>query len=256
MSIVRVIVIVFPALIFSCQQTRERAEAFPIRDEEDWFVYEGRVPLDEKKNLYIELALNPSGTIAGEGSYKLTEILEEGNALSHQPPLTGTYATYGNNPDELVIQLYHSSLAEGFKRVYISKTKKRLVERYFQRSDLRLKRLGDHKLFVLDGDEAITLDENANLIKRSSKLFTVEGYFRHNVDSAVFYEMNTKERWSVAKYGAYEQATREYHMLVNDKFDAIYLKGIGFSFHYVNTDGQKTEALVFKKILQTSFNSN
>ena len=239
-------------ILLSCQPRQPLSEQFPVPPEEqEWITYEGRVPLDDKRNLYIEVSMLPIGT-TGEGNYKLTETLEDNNSQTVISEFKGDYSTYTIADEVVIVQFYNSAMTEGIKRVFTSNNGKTLSEKYFRKSDLKLKKEGDQKLVVLDNAEPITPDADYNLVKHTSKLFTVEGYFRHNGDSAVFFEINTKEKWAVSKYGVYGQAAHEYHQLVKDKFDAIYLKGIGFSIDHINKDGKKIQALVFKKILQTS----
>jgi hypothetical protein len=88
------------------------------------------------------------------------------------------------------------------------------------------------------------------LIKRTSKPFTVEGYFTHMGDSARFEEINTEQLWPVSKLGAYHVATRQYHQLADKKYERIYLKGVGYSVVRYDRRDEGEEALVFKKILQ------
>jgi hypothetical protein len=56
--------------IFSCQgeKTQEGIPPADPQEESAWKVYEGRVPLSEKTNLYMEVSMLPSGHL-GQGSY-------------------------------------------------------------------------------------------------------------------------------------------------------------------------------------------
>ena len=255
-----------PVLIFfafCCSTERKPAEKnpFPETGSPGWMVYEGRVPLEETRFLYIEVSLLP-GDIIGEGNYSLTESLQDENGETPISAFKGVYSTlHGEGADDLIIHLHTSSQKEGVKRTYLVKTGfkeyqsksdiKRIREEIFRKTDLTLKPGSKNKLIVLDQHLKPVSDESHfNLTKRASRLFTLEGYFRHNGDTAEFLEMNTKERWAVSKLGRYTQATRQYHKLIKNKFEVTYLKAVAYSIHHTNKKGKETEALVFKQILQ------
>jgi hypothetical protein len=100
--------------------------------------------------------------------------------------------------------------------------------------------------------EPVSRDANHYIHKRSSDMFTIEGYFRHTGDSADFYEMNTEKRWAVSKAGAYIPAIQQYHQLSEEKFEPVYLKGVGYSINRPDESGKKIQALVIKRLLQMS----
>jgi hypothetical protein len=246
------LVLLFCMLMLSCNSRKPIDNIPEPVNEVDWTHYEGRVPLDDKRSLYLEVALL-SGTMAGEGIYRLQETLEEENGRNQLSELTGSYSTHSDDDQQLIVQLHNSALTEGVRRTYITNNGKTLREEILRNTDLHLRREGDRTLVVLNYRmEPVSLEHNDNLIKRSSRIFTIEGYFRHTVDSAVFFEVNTKERWAVSKRGAYDQAAREYHMLVREKFDSVFLKAIGYSIRQINRKGKEVEALVLKRILQTT----
>jgi hypothetical protein len=250
-------------LAFCCRTERKPAEKnpFPEAGTTGWMVYEGRVPLEETRFLYIEVSLLP-GEIIGEGNYSLKESLQDENGETGLSAFTGVYSTlHGEGADDLIIHLHTSSQREGVKRTYLVKTGfkeyqsksdiKRIREEIFRVTDLTLKPESKNKLIVLDQHLKPVSDESHfNLTKRASGLFTLEGYFRHTGDTAEFLEMNTKERWAVSKLGRYTEATRQYHKLIKNKFELTYLKAVGYSIDHTNKKGKETQALVFKKILQ------
>lgn len=240
-------------LIFSCNSKSTLSDLIPEQEPlSEWTFFEGRIPLDDKRSLYLEVALMP-GQLAGEGSYRLQEATEDENGRYQISDITGNYATHSNEDQQLILQFHHTALNEGLRRSYITNNGKTLREETIRNTDLQVWRKGDRTLIVLDyRQEPITLEPNYNLVKRSSPYFTIEGYFRHTVDSAVFFETNTRERWAVSKMGAYDQATREYHLLVKEKFDSVYLKAVGYSIRQINRKGREVDALVLKRILQTT----
>jgi hypothetical protein len=248
--------------IFCCQTEKKPEEKSPVFAGENnaWDVYEGRVPLNEKINLYIELSMLPSDQ-TGEGYFRLNEFTEADYNFTPSSTFKGKYSTlYGDGRQEVIIQFHNSAMAKGLKRTYvvhgfkgnITDTHLRMIrEEPFRVSDLVVKIQAKNKLVVLDQSlQPVTTDPLHNLTRRSSRLFTVEGYFRHTGDTADFLEMNTKEKWAVSKLGQYHQAIGQYHKLVKDKFEVTYLKAIGYSVQHTDKRGRDIEALAFKKILQ------
>ena len=246
--------------IFSCDQPRKANDGLPgFPDAGDRLMtYEGKIPLDEKTNLYVELSLSPSDQ-PGEGTFRLEEFLESENGRSKISFFEGRYSTLiGDNPDERIMQLYNTAHDRPLRRKYVIRRfngtdsqRTVLREEPFRQSDLILKIQGTEKLIVLDKElQALSTEREHNLIRRTSRVFTVEGYFRHNGDSADFYEMNTGDVWPVSKLGDYHKAIKQYYQLTERKFQATYMKATGFSINHVNKEGIDTEALVIRKVVQ------
>jgi hypothetical protein len=245
----------------SCHTEKKPAEKFPSDDTRTgWTTYEGRVPLSETRNLYLEVSMLPSALL-GEGDFRLLEFLEDANLQVILSETHGQYTTiYDGDSNDLIIHFHNSAQAKGIRRSYISTASptyftdadvKVIREESFRNTDLVLKTQGKNKLVVLDARlKPVTLEAQYNLLKRTSKLFTVEGYFRHSGDTADFLEMNTGEKWAISKLGAYEQATRQYHQLVKEKWEVTYLKAVGYSVSHVGSVEKETDALVLKTILQ------
>ena len=248
--------------ICSCENRDRATEEFAITTEENntRISYEGRVPLDDSIHLYIELTMWP-GIEPGQGRYELAEFVETGNTFGQPLSFRGRYSTlYGDTPEDRVVQFGNSAANHGYKRTYIgpgfrgniTDSRLRMIRTEpFRTTDLTVRISPEKKLIVLDDQlRPISLEREFNLVRRNSKLFTLEGYFRHNGDSADFLEMNTHETWAVTKYGDYRKAIRQYHQLTSNKFDVTYLKAVGFSISHTNKQGREIEALVIKKVLQ------
>lgn len=239
----------------SCDAPPEKStEPFPLQTdftEQGWIVYEGRIPLDEKRNLYLEVLMRP-GNEAGTGDYRLTETIEDENSNDRLPAFSGKYSTFhGAIPEDLVVRLHNSAQLEEVKRVYYDPVAKKIKERSLRKTDLTLQRRGDDALIMLyQNAEPVSLESRYLLTKRTSRLFTVEGYFEHAGDSSLFLEMNTQERWPVSKLGAYNLAISQYHLLAREKSEGIYLKGIAYSVHQADREGKPVDALVLKKVIQ------
>ena len=242
-------------LLASCNPKREELRFFPdSQSPGNESIYEGRVPLDEKRLLVIELNLLPYANSA-EGQYKLQETIEDGSASYPLSERSGQYSSYQEG-EKIIVRLHNSALGDGVKRTYYAKNEKgdtRFREENLRAVDLTLLRLDDETFSVLaTTSEPVSRNANDHLYKRASPNFTIEGYFRHTGDSADFFEMNTEHRWAVTKMGAYGAAIRQYHELVEEKFQPVYLKGVGYSIHRPNETGKKVEALVIKKLVQMS----
>jgi hypothetical protein len=239
----------------SCNERKNTAVPLPEKNGiiNDMMIYEGRVPLDEKRALYIELSLVPS-TIPGEGRFNLEEIVEDENESTALSSLTGMYAItygYGEEEQDFMVQLHNSGLSNGIKRVYT--TGEKMFEETFRKNDLTLLSKGENKLLVLNNNsKPITLAPEFNLVKRVSKLFTVEGYFIYKNDTTDFFEMNTKEKLAVSNLGEYFKACQQYHQLTEKKSEPIYLKAVGFNVKQMDREGKEIQALVLKRIIQTS----
>jgi hypothetical protein len=247
---------------FSCENQRKAPveSLAPAEANDIWTTYEGRVPLNDDTNLYIELSIQPADQF-GEGSYELTESIEAENSLQKTPSFKGKYSTLlGETPEERLLQFHNSAHEKGFDRTYITHGFKgnvtdsrlrMLRTEPFRTTDLTVKGSGLNKLIVLDESlNAVSLERDHNLVKRTSRLFTVEGYFRHNGDSADFFEINTGESWAVSKYGDYRKAISQYHQLTQMKFQVTNMKAVGFSIRHIDRSGREVDALVIKKVLQ------
>lgn len=249
-------------VIYSCGNRDRATEEFTITTEENntRISYEGRIPLDDSSHLYIELAMWPA-IEPGEGRYELAEFLETRNTLRQPLSFHGKYSTlFGDTPEDRVVQFRNSAISDGYKRTYIAPgvrgnitdSRLRMIHTEpFRTTDLTVRISPEKKLIVLNDQlRAVTLEREFNLVRRNSKLFTLEGYFRHIGDSADFLEMNTGETWPVTKYGDYRKAIRQYHQLTSKKFEVTYLKAVGFYTSHTNKQGREIEALVIKKVLQ------
>ena len=247
--------------MFSCQTERKPPEISPPDPAADglWMVYEGRVPLDENTNLHIELSMLPS-TGSGAGHYQLEEYTEAGDVTTKVSAFQGKYSSfYGKTPEEIYVQLHNSAQEKGLSRTYNVRTSagdfgspptNTIRKEVFRKTDLVVMIKGVNEVIVVDERMTpLTLERYTNLTRRTSPIFTLEGYFRHNGDTAVFAEMNTNQRWAVSKHGEYLKAIRQYHQLTKKKFDVTYMKAIGFSIRHINKEGREIDALVLKKVL-------
>jgi hypothetical protein len=239
-------------LCCSCGTKLESPEVDqPVEAEPEWIVYEGEVPLDESRSLALEVSLK-QGLNVSEGTYTLTETEETENAVSELPHSRGIYtAEFRPDTEDWIIHLHNSALPTGVKRIYRS-DHNTIKEEIFRKNDLMLKKQDDDLLLVLNSEkEPITTEADNNLVKRTSRLFTVEGYFVYKGKTAEFYEMNTREKWSVSKRGAFYEAANQYHELAKEKFESLYLKAVAFSIHNPSAKIED-HILVFKRIIQTS----
>jgi hypothetical protein len=241
--------------ILSCSPKRESIQHYPeSTSDASWSFYEGKIPLDDTRFLQIELSLVPLANPA-EGQYQLTEYLDDGSSLQGISNMSGSYSSF-EAEGRIIIRLHNSALGNSVKRTYYARNEKgdlRFREENLRAVDLSLLRIDDERFSVLaTTEQPVSENPNDHLYKRTSSYFTIEGYFRHTGDSADFFEMNTEHRWAITKLGAYTAAIRQYHELVEKKFQPVYLKGVGFSIHRPDEKGNKVEALVIKKLVQMS----
>lgn len=256
--------LLYPILLtaFACENSANTRSQLPFlpQDNTSWFVYEGRVPLDEERHLYLELSISEA-TQSGQGSFHLEEFLEQNDNRAPVASFDGSYSTlFGANPDERLLQFHNTGHAQPLIRKYLIQGFKgnltdshitMMREEPFRGTDLAVSIDGSDRLIVLNKDlQPVSHDREHNLVKRTSRIFTIEGYFRHNGDSADFHELNTEETWAVTKFGDYHKAIRQYHQLTERKFDVTYMKAIGFSVSHTDKLGRHIEALVIKRVLQ------
>jgi hypothetical protein len=242
-------------ILLGCTPNREKLKFYPEPPSDSrWTSYEGKVPLDDHRSLIIELNLQASANPA-EGRYQLYEYIDDGTSLNAVSELDGGYSSF-EEEGKVVVQLHNSALGNNVKRSYYAKNEKgdtRFQEETLRAVDLSLLRINDETFSVLATTFAqVSENPNDQLYKRTSAYFTIEGYFRHTGDSADFFEMNTEHRWAITKMGAYGSAIQQYHELAYEKFQPVYLKGIGFTIHRPDKNGATVEALVIKKLLQMS----
>ena len=119
----------------------------------------------------------------------------------------------------------------------------------FGKQDLYLKSEGEHRLVFVDEDFQET-SGNYVLTRRSSPMFTVEGYFSVYDDTTDFFERNTQKKWTVAQLAAYDEAVKKYTYLSKEKFEGVYLKALAYTVRHLTKEGEEIDALVFKRILQ------
>jgi hypothetical protein len=234
-----------------CNDLKKSDEEFPVKSTTDWITYEGRIPINENDYLYLELSMLPGNP--GEGLYRLQESLRTPAGTDNVGSFKGSYTSFAKPGGQIEIHFQNSSYPTGIRRTSKSADGKRIREEEYRVRDLVLLKEGDHKMIALDNaNEPISLDEDDNLCKRTSTIFTVEGTFAHVGDSAAFYEVNTERVWPVSKQGEYALAIRQYYELADLKNEGVYLKGTGFSIERLSSNGGKKETLVLKKIISMS----
>jgi len=115
--------------------------------------------------------------------------------------------------------------------------------------DLSLNISGDHELVLLD-DNFQQVSEKYVLTRRTSPLFTVEGYFTAYDDTTDFLERNTQKTWSVAHLGKYDLALKKYNYVSKEKFEGVYIKALSYTVRRVDKSGKEIDALLFKRVLE------
>ena len=246
------LVIIF--FLCACAEEKIPANAFEVVSSK-LRQFEGRVTLGTDDYLRYEIDFIESD-ITGEGSYRMKESLEGANGVVVLQEITGQYTSvYGLGDDKkaIIIRIHNSGLPEGVKRVFKADPRSRIItEEMFRKKDLTLRKINEHTLAVLDSRLQLVSDEVGHLLyQKTSRPFTVEGYFVHLGNDLLLHEVNTDEDLHIAKLGEYETALRHYYQLRVEKSEKLYFKGVGFTT-LVNDQktGKQKEALVLKKIIQ------
>lgn len=238
-------------LLFCCQTENKDAAVFPevYEGEPDWIVYEGIVPLESGEEINVELSIRP-GSPGYDADYKLDEWNPTYNTYIMGRHSSNKYTTLMSaNPDEVIIQLHESRIN---RELFFGDTTPAQLKKLRASAD-RTTEL----YFKTKGNELILVDRNFkevdaqkySLIRRS-KTFTVEGYITFVNDTSDFFEMNTRETWQLNDRGMFNMAKATYKKLAKEKFEGIYLKGIGYSVDHTSASGENTDALVLRKIYE------
>ncbi|MBY0433416.1 MAG: hypothetical protein K2U26_04830 [Cyclobacteriaceae bacterium] len=211
----------------------------PIASEDEWAEYEGRW-LTNGGIVRLELSLQ-TGSFGYDANYKLHEFFSDRRATNCIS--RGGYSTYsGFANKELGLRLHDLSEYKygAFLRYKPFYDKGAPDEMYFMTR-------GKEELLPCDDNfKPITTDTRYTLHKRS-KLFTVEGYFTFEADSAKFFERNTFEHWKLADLGEFQELKSHYQKLATEKFEGIYLKALAYAVS--DSTAERKSALVVKRII-------
>jgi len=245
------VMILMAGAVCSCSRTQPASEPYPdylIKDE-DWIVYEGTLPVTNSGDTHVELSLYP-GAPGLDSRYRMMEYPDTPSTTGYRGWIgsRGTYVVL-SSPEARIIHITDRSVFKAFLQG------ENFPRPDFGKQDLYLKSDGDNRLMFVDEDFRETSDHYV-LTRRSSPLFTVEGYFSVYNDTTDFFEKNTQKQWSVAQLGAYDEAVRKYTYLSKEKFEGVYLKALAYTVRHLPKDGEEIDALVFKKILEMDSTTN
>ena len=236
--------------MLACSQSGDDREPFPHYqiDEEDWIIYEGILPANNGQEVKVELSLVPA-TPGMASHYKILESFdskEPGNAYSASVSSDGSYDLLSGE-ETSIIRLFDKRMT---RALFLSRGQmETLNEDLKMKQDLYLKSNGEHQLILVDNDFNV-VDRRYTLTRRTSPLFTVEGYFTVYDDTTDFYEKNTQKKWAVAQLAEYDEAVKKYNYLAKEKFEGVYLKALSYSIARKNRKGEEVKALVFKRIIE------
>lgn len=238
--------------VLACSPSSPELDPFPhylIDKEEDWITYEGVLPAKNGHEVKVELSLVPA-TPGLDSYYKISESFESeegGHQFASSIQSRGKYNLL-SSPGNSIIRLIDKRKT-GALFLGRGATPAEFERAYEIKEDLYLKGNGEHELVLIDEDMNV-VDARYTLTRRNSSLFTVEGYFTVYDDTTDFYERNTRKQWTVAQLGEYEKALNKYSYLAKEKFEGVYVKALSYSVAIKTREGEETDALVFKKILE------
>ena len=242
----KTLIFLLAVAVFSCSGPQPDSEPYPnyLIEEEDWIVYEGTLPSSYGPDVHVELSLFPV-TPGLDSRYNMIESYP--NTVSPKEyggwiRSVGRYIVL-SSPDGQIIHITDRN----FIRSVSMRGDFPMPE--FGTENLYLKSDGEHRLIFID--ESLKEQSRKYLLtRRSSPLFTVEGYFSVYNDTTDFFEKNTRKQWSVAQLGEYDEAVKNYNYLAKEKFEGVYLKALAYAVRHPTREGEEIDALVFKKILQ------
>jgi hypothetical protein len=244
MLLMNALLIVFAGAVFSCSRPQPVSEPYPnhlIKDE-DWIVYEGTLPSSYGFDVHVELSLFP-GSPGLDARYQMIEYRKTASPAEYNGWIQsrGRYILL-SSPEAQIIHITDRS----FVKALYMRGEFSMPE--IGKENLYLKGDGEHQLILLD-DKFKKWSDNYILTRRTSPLFTVEGYFSVYNDTTDFFERNTGTEWAVAELAEYEEAVKNYSYLFKEKFEGVYLKALAYTVHHRSKGGKEIDALVFKKIL-------
>lgn len=235
-------------LLWCCreQRTNERLLSTDGKDIEA-ITYEGEVAFSAASVLSIEVTLIPAGE--SDGRYHVNEFVGIPGDESAPFEQKGFYSVFRNEKGDKMLVLENSARPAPLRRT-TELPSGSLREENFRNDDLTFL-VNDDVLVMMDGESIVSSEPEHYLYRRTTPEFTIEGYYMYRGDTSVYYEMNTKTKWPLAKLRRYFQAASEHNQLVDRKNDTTYLKATGYCISFPNTN-RKTNALVLKRILQSS----
>jgi hypothetical protein len=227
-------------IIAACtSQSKSEGKPFPVLTvtDDEWATYEGSW-LAPDGAIKFELSLK-SGAVGYDSYYKLYEHFESDRMASGNSSY-GVYSTeYDLINKEVRIRL--QNLGQYKKGIYLRHANSDGEEEMFFVSR------GKDELLPCDNIyKPVTEDKRYTLHKRS-RLFTVEGYFSFEQDSAFFFERKTMERWNVAMLGEFDEMKRQYFQKASQPFEGVYVKALTYSVSD-STSLNEQGALVLKRI--------
>lgn len=241
----------FLLLLFGCENESSEVAIAPHEydEESEWAVYEGIVPTEFGEELIMELSLSP-GSPGVDADYKLREWNTERNVYMMQRSSHDKYTTLtGPNPDEVIINLHRTGVNNELIHGPLTEQEaKRIAGKNRHKNELFFKSK-DNELILLD-TRLQEVDRSKYSLIRRSKLFTVEGYITFVNDTSEFFEMNTREYWASADRGMFSKAKSNYFLLAKEKFEGIYLRGLGYAIDHKSATGKNVEALVLRNIYE------
>lgn len=238
------------ALLLSCD-SRNTSDGRFSENDRAVLTYEGRIVLNRDENLYVILSLRGSDE-AGSGRYQLSETYEASDGYHTLPLLTGAYSFEATTEGAIVVRMQQSGRDVPIKRMFINPTDNKVYEENFRDGDLTIIRSDDMTTATIINLRSQRIDPSNEpiLVRRTSRPFTIEGYFTHMGDTSRFEEINTRELWAVSKLGIYYQVLRQYHELASEKYERIYFKGVGYSVVNARGGSDHGDALVLQRVAQ------
>ncbi len=244
---------IYPAFLlflFCCEAENKEAVLPALYEgEPEWILYEGIVELESGEEITIELSLE-RGSPGLDANYKLNEWSAENNVYMMGRSSQSTYTTLmGPSPDEVIIKLHDSRINQPRFFGHLTPDQaKRMFKEKERTTDLYFKTKGN-RLVRIDRNFNEIGSERYSLIRRS-KAFTVEGYITFVNDTSEFFEMNTRETWALSDRGMFAKARSKYFSLAKEKFEGIYVRGLGYVVDHQSADGQTIDALVLRNIYE------
>lgn len=257
--------LLFLVFLMACAEKEENTEQaisteLDIPEQEHWVVYEGVVRSDAGNDVKLELSLL-QGVVGVESTYKTEEEYIGADDERLLTMSTGKYTLLFGSNDEMLISIPKNSGMTlgwmpqgGYGMNPTPPSAAALGAATISKLAFKAAR-NSNELVMVGDDSAPVAEDNRYTLKKRSILFTAEGFVTIEPHTTDFFEINTRQNWTMALAGAYGELEAKYFKLATEKHEGIYLKAIAYYIDDTDSTGVEIKKLVVKRIVEMKSNT-
>jgi len=238
----------------SKEETPQQTADYEMAEHEEWITYEGVVRSETGNDVKLQLSLLQN-SVGMESKYRTEEEYispQEDRLLTNRQ---GKYSILYGSGSDMVVTLHESKgislgweLGSGYAMSPNLPSEELLANAKFGKLIFKAGR-NSNELVLLDENSNPISDDNRYTLKKRSLLFTVEGFVTFEPNVTDFFEMHTRDTWTVAKAGSYGEVQKKYNKLVTERHEGIYTKAVAFYVDDIDSTGAEVKNLVIKRII-------